>query len=90
MSINLEDINATIREHEPQIATYEIEKQAHSTPAGTSRPHSQITPDSSIATIQFLEYYGAVINGGNKNKSVRLGSKTLEINEDYYEGGEGA
>lgn len=64
--MDLEDINATIRELEQQIAAYEIEERAHSTPAGSSRPHSQITPDSGIATAQFLEDDGAGINGGNK------------------------
>lgn len=71
--MDLEDINVTIRELEQQIAAYEFEERAHSTPAGTSRPQSQITPNSGIAIAQFLEDDGA----GNKKKSVRLGSKTV-------------
>lgn len=48
--MDLEDINATFRELEQQIANYKIRERAHSTPTGTSRPRSQITPDLDIAT----------------------------------------
>ena len=87
--MNLDEVNATIRELESQIASYEFEisQTSHSTPVRAPSGGNQAT-DSGFATSNALDGTDFDEKSGAKRKSVRFGQSienTEEAEKDEFD-----
>jgi hypothetical protein len=86
--MNMEDINATIRELERETAALDLElsKYSHSTPNHMSKLQSQAMPDSGVDTAHTLLDDKVDKSTGGQSKFVQFGAIAAEnVGRDDYD-----
>jgi hypothetical protein len=86
----MDDINATIRELEEQIASYELElsKHSHSTPLKAMSTPSKTVMDSGFETARAVVANEPAEQAGARRKSVRFEGQYHDVCKSNTEGDE--